>query len=113
MALEGDTTDLEYTSGTESEGSSLAGTGADTSDVDSSSDGSSLVVVATSVPPHLQVQYSPWASPPVFVLLVEEQEEKGWQDLQLWFHGIRIPRGVFRGERFPFEVLFPPCFCPR
>ncbi|KAJ1187022.1 hypothetical protein NDU88_003801 [Pleurodeles waltl] len=51
MALEGETTDSEFTSGTEGEGSSTAGTGADTSDTDSSSDGSSLVVVATSVPP--------------------------------------------------------------
>ncbi|KAJ1188414.1 hypothetical protein NDU88_005175 [Pleurodeles waltl] len=51
MALEGDTTESEFTSGTECEGSSTAGTGADTSDTDSSSDGSSLVVAATSVPP--------------------------------------------------------------
>ncbi|KAJ1096798.1 hypothetical protein NDU88_001929 [Pleurodeles waltl] len=51
MALEGDTTDSEFTSGTEGEGSSTAGTGADTSDTDSSSDGRSLVVAATSVPP--------------------------------------------------------------
>ncbi|KAJ1202016.1 hypothetical protein NDU88_005820 [Pleurodeles waltl] len=51
LALEGETTDSEFTSGTEGEGSSTAGTGADTSDTDSSSDGSSLVVVATYVPP--------------------------------------------------------------
>ncbi|KAJ1091383.1 hypothetical protein NDU88_004509 [Pleurodeles waltl] len=51
MALEGETIDSEFTSGTESEGSTTPGTGADTSDTDSSSDGSSLVVVATSVPP--------------------------------------------------------------
>ncbi|KAJ1122143.1 hypothetical protein NDU88_000647 [Pleurodeles waltl] len=55
MALEGDTMESEFTSGTEGEGSSTAGTGAETSDTDSSSDGSSLVVAATSVPPHLQI----------------------------------------------------------
>ncbi|KAJ1173399.1 hypothetical protein NDU88_005235 [Pleurodeles waltl] len=55
MALEGETTDSEFTSGTEGEGSSTAGTGADTSNTDSSSDGSSLVVAATSMPPHLQI----------------------------------------------------------
>ncbi|KAJ1187289.1 hypothetical protein NDU88_004066 [Pleurodeles waltl] len=41
MAMEGHTTDSEYT----------VGTGAETSDTGSSSDGSSLVVAATSVPP--------------------------------------------------------------
>ncbi|KAJ1128909.1 hypothetical protein NDU88_007281 [Pleurodeles waltl] len=51
MALEGETTDSEFTSGTEGEWSSTAGTGGDTSDTDLSSDGSSLVVAATSVPP--------------------------------------------------------------
>ncbi|KAJ1188470.1 hypothetical protein NDU88_005231 [Pleurodeles waltl] len=50
MALEGDTTESEFTSGMEDEGSSTAGTGAETSDTDSSSDGSSLVEAATSVP---------------------------------------------------------------
>ncbi|KAJ1114721.1 hypothetical protein NDU88_002952 [Pleurodeles waltl] len=50
MALEGDTTESEFTSGTEGEGSSMAGPGADTSDTDSSSDGSSLAVVDPSVP---------------------------------------------------------------
>ncbi|KAJ1091998.1 hypothetical protein NDU88_005112 [Pleurodeles waltl] len=54
MALEGDTTESEFTSGTEGKGSSMAGTGAETSDTDSSSDGSSLVAAATSVPPQLQ-----------------------------------------------------------
>ncbi|KAJ1191470.1 hypothetical protein NDU88_000786 [Pleurodeles waltl] len=51
MALEGHATDSEYTSGTEGEGSSTAGTRADVSGSDSSSEGSSLVVAATSVPP--------------------------------------------------------------
>ncbi|KAJ1088715.1 hypothetical protein NDU88_001871 [Pleurodeles waltl] len=51
IALEGETTDSEFTSGTEGEGSFMVGTGADTSDTDTSSDGSSLVVAATSVPP--------------------------------------------------------------
>ncbi|KAJ1191525.1 hypothetical protein NDU88_000841 [Pleurodeles waltl] len=50
MALEGDTTESEFTSGTEGEGTSTAGTGAETSDTDLSSDGSSLVVAPTSVP---------------------------------------------------------------
>ncbi|KAJ1130253.1 hypothetical protein NDU88_008608 [Pleurodeles waltl] len=56
MALEGETTDSEFTSGTEGEGSSTAGTGADTSDTDSSSDGSSLVVAATSCTGHQDSQ---------------------------------------------------------
>ncbi|KAJ1091340.1 hypothetical protein NDU88_004467 [Pleurodeles waltl] len=51
MALEGHATESEYTSGAEGEGSSTAGTRADVSDSDSSSEGSSLVVAATSVPP--------------------------------------------------------------
>ncbi|KAJ1168823.1 hypothetical protein NDU88_000736 [Pleurodeles waltl] len=44
MAMEGHTADSEYTSGTESEGSFTSGTGSPTSDMDSSADGSSLVV---------------------------------------------------------------------
>ncbi|KAJ1174468.1 hypothetical protein NDU88_006289 [Pleurodeles waltl] len=51
MALEGHATDSEYASGTEGEGSSTAGTRADISDTDSSTEGSSLVVAATSVSP--------------------------------------------------------------
>ncbi|KAJ1185584.1 hypothetical protein NDU88_002376 [Pleurodeles waltl] len=51
MAMEGHTTDSEFASGTEGEGSSTAGTRADISESDSSSDGSSLVVAATSLPP--------------------------------------------------------------
>ncbi|KAJ1219156.1 hypothetical protein NDU88_006727 [Pleurodeles waltl] len=50
MALEGHATDSEFTSETEGEGSSTAGTRGDTSDTDTSSEGSSLVVTATSVP---------------------------------------------------------------
>ncbi|KAJ1174570.1 hypothetical protein NDU88_006391 [Pleurodeles waltl] len=50
MALEDETTDSEFTSETECEGSSTAGTGAETSAIDSSSDGSSLAVADTSVP---------------------------------------------------------------
>ncbi|KAJ1193232.1 hypothetical protein NDU88_002536 [Pleurodeles waltl] len=50
MALEGHATDSEFTSETEGEGSSTAGTRGDTSDTDTSSEGSSLVVAATSVP---------------------------------------------------------------
>ncbi|KAJ1139938.1 hypothetical protein NDU88_006300 [Pleurodeles waltl] len=50
LALEGEATEPEATSGMEGEGSSTAGTGADTSDSDSSSDGSSLAVAGTSVP---------------------------------------------------------------
>ncbi|KAJ1143027.1 hypothetical protein NDU88_009339 [Pleurodeles waltl] len=59
MALEGDTMESEATSGMEGEGISTAGTGAETSDTDSSSDGSSLAVAGPSVPPHLQVQPPP------------------------------------------------------
>ncbi|KAJ1208027.1 hypothetical protein NDU88_003417 [Pleurodeles waltl] len=49
MAMEGHTTDSEYTSGTEGEGSTTAVTGSATSDTDSSSDRSSLAVAAKSV----------------------------------------------------------------
>ncbi|KAJ1216178.1 hypothetical protein NDU88_003784 [Pleurodeles waltl] len=49
MAMEGHTADSESTSGTEGEGSFTAVTGSATSDTDSSSDGSSLVVAATSM----------------------------------------------------------------
>ncbi|KAJ1128228.1 hypothetical protein NDU88_006607 [Pleurodeles waltl] len=51
LALEGETTESEATSGMEGEGSSTTGTGGDSSDRDSSSDGSSLAVVCPSVPP--------------------------------------------------------------
>ncbi|KAJ1213456.1 hypothetical protein NDU88_001093 [Pleurodeles waltl] len=51
MAMEGHATDSKFISGTEGEASSTAGTRADISDTDSSSEGNSLVVVATSVPP--------------------------------------------------------------
>ncbi|KAJ1190633.1 hypothetical protein NDU88_007371 [Pleurodeles waltl] len=44
-------TDTEATSDTEGEGSFTTGTRGDTSDTDTSSDGSSLAVAATSVPP--------------------------------------------------------------
>ncbi|KAJ1136484.1 hypothetical protein NDU88_002900 [Pleurodeles waltl] len=50
MGREGHTTDSEYTSETEGEGSSTTGTRGDVSDTDTSSEGSSLVVAATSVP---------------------------------------------------------------
>ncbi|KAJ1163001.1 hypothetical protein NDU88_003464 [Pleurodeles waltl] len=90
MALEGNTTESEFTSGTEGERSSTAWTGAETSDMDSSSDGSSLAVAGTSV------QYSPWSSLPAFVLLVEEQEDKGWKNLKFRFHGVLVLRGMCR-----------------
>ncbi|KAJ1081357.1 hypothetical protein NDU88_001539 [Pleurodeles waltl] len=50
MALEGHATDSEFTSETEGEGSSTTGTRGNISDTDTSSEGSSLVVAATSVP---------------------------------------------------------------
>ncbi|KAJ1190524.1 hypothetical protein NDU88_007262 [Pleurodeles waltl] len=50
MAPEGHATDSEYTSETEGEGSSTTGTRGDVSDTDTSSEGSSLGVAATSVP---------------------------------------------------------------
>ncbi|KAJ1205007.1 hypothetical protein NDU88_000442 [Pleurodeles waltl] len=98
MAMEGHTTESDFTSGTEGEGSSTAGTGAETSDTDSSSDGSSLVVAATSV------QYSLWSSPLAFVLLVEEQEDYRRENLEFRVHVVLVPRGVCRGERFPFGI---------
>ncbi|KAJ1198135.1 hypothetical protein NDU88_001979 [Pleurodeles waltl] len=185
MALEGHRTDSEYTSGTEGEGSSTAGTRADISDTDSSSEGSSLVVAATSVPPtttgtaanqrtstalpaapqrlpracsprkvgisfapgtsgpapvtpaalseeiidllrtltvgqstilnaiqgvEREVQYSPLSSAPAFVLLVEEQKDNRWEDVEFGFHAVQIPRGVYGGERFPFEMAVSAMF---
>ncbi|KAJ1140457.1 hypothetical protein NDU88_006809 [Pleurodeles waltl] len=50
MALKGESTESEGTNGTEGEESSMTGTGGDTSDSDSSSDGSSLAVAGTFVP---------------------------------------------------------------
>ncbi|KAJ1200967.1 hypothetical protein NDU88_004785 [Pleurodeles waltl] len=50
MAPECHATDSEFTSETEGEGSSTTGTCGDISDTDTSSEGSSLVVAATSVP---------------------------------------------------------------
>ncbi|KAJ1163427.1 hypothetical protein NDU88_003885 [Pleurodeles waltl] len=50
MAPEGPANDSELTSETEGEGDSATGTGGDVSDTDTSSEGSSLVVAATSVP---------------------------------------------------------------
>ncbi|KAJ1131052.1 hypothetical protein NDU88_009395 [Pleurodeles waltl] len=49
-APEGHATDSEFTSEMEGEGSSTTGTRGDVSDTDTSSEGSSLVVAATSVP---------------------------------------------------------------
>ncbi|KAJ1115389.1 hypothetical protein NDU88_003613 [Pleurodeles waltl] len=51
MAMEGHTTDSDFTSGTEGEGSFTSATGSPTSDTDSSADGSSPVVAAPSVRP--------------------------------------------------------------
>ncbi|KAJ1144559.1 hypothetical protein NDU88_010857 [Pleurodeles waltl] len=51
MAMEGHTTDSEFTSGTEGEGSFTSATGSPNSDTDSSADGSSPVVAAPSVRP--------------------------------------------------------------
>ncbi|KAJ1118623.1 hypothetical protein NDU88_006812 [Pleurodeles waltl] len=98
MAMEGHTTDSEYTSGTEGEGSTTAGTGAETSDTDSSADGSSLVVAATSV------QYSSWSSPLALVLLVQEQEDYRRKNMEFRLHGVFLPHGVCRGEPFSFEM---------
>ncbi|XP_069068360.1 extracellular calcium-sensing receptor-like [Pleurodeles waltl] len=50
MALEGETTDSEFTNGTKGEGSSTSGTGAETSYTDFSYDGSSLAMACPSVP---------------------------------------------------------------
>ncbi|KAJ1195260.1 hypothetical protein NDU88_004541 [Pleurodeles waltl] len=50
MGPEGHATDSELTSETEGEGGSTTGTRGDVSDTDTSSEGSSLVVAATSVP---------------------------------------------------------------
>ncbi|KAJ1191898.1 hypothetical protein NDU88_001211 [Pleurodeles waltl] len=50
MAPEGHATDSDFTSETEGEGGSSTGTRGDISDTDTSSEGSSLVVAATSAP---------------------------------------------------------------
>ncbi|KAJ1087969.1 hypothetical protein NDU88_001128 [Pleurodeles waltl] len=97
MALEGDTTESEANRGTEGEGSSTAGAGAETSNTDSSSDGSSLVVAGPSVPPASTGAVLKWSSLPSLMFLVEEQEDKGWEYLALGFHGVLVPPGVCRG----------------
>ncbi|KAJ1080373.1 hypothetical protein NDU88_000589 [Pleurodeles waltl] len=57
-------TDTEGTSDPEGEGSTTTGTAGESSESDTSSDGSSLGVAATSVPPPLQVQPPPSAPAP-------------------------------------------------
>ncbi|KAJ1207346.1 hypothetical protein NDU88_002737 [Pleurodeles waltl] len=104
MAMEGHTTDFEYTSGTEGEGSFTAGTGSATSDTDSSSDGSSLVVAAKSV------QYLPLSSAPALLMIVQEQEDYRREYLEFRLHGVVVPRGVCRGERFPIEMAVSAVF---
>ncbi|KAJ1170218.1 hypothetical protein NDU88_002099 [Pleurodeles waltl] len=56
------------------------------------------------------VQYSPLSSAPEFVLLVEEQEDYRWEYVEFGFHAVRIPRGVYGGERFPFEMAVSAVF---
>ncbi|KAJ1090133.1 hypothetical protein NDU88_003270 [Pleurodeles waltl] len=57
-----------------------------------------------------EVQYSPLSSAPAFVLLVEEQEDNRWADVEFGFHAVQIPRGVYGGERFPFEMAVSAVF---
>ncbi|KAJ1092172.1 hypothetical protein NDU88_005284 [Pleurodeles waltl] len=61
-------------------------------------------------PPDQQVQYSPLSSAPAFVLLVEEQEDNRWEYVEFGFHAVLIPRGVYGGERFPFEMAVSAVF---
>ncbi|KAJ1188333.1 hypothetical protein NDU88_005094 [Pleurodeles waltl] len=81
MAMAGHATDSDFTSETEGEGSSTAWTRADVSGSDSSSEGSSFVVAATSVPPrnnrysrHPVHQHRPPSSPSAFALCLLTQE---------------------------------------
>ncbi|KAJ1171482.1 hypothetical protein NDU88_003343 [Pleurodeles waltl] len=57
-----------------------------------------------------KVQYSPLSSEPAFMLLVEEQEDNRWDDVEFRFHAVQIPRGVYGGERFPFEMAVSAVF---
>ncbi|KAJ1214130.1 hypothetical protein NDU88_001757 [Pleurodeles waltl] len=65
MGLEAESTEGEGTSGTEGEKSTTTGTGGETTDSDSSSDGSSLVVADNSVPtPSTGTAATPLTAPP-------------------------------------------------
>ncbi|KAJ1201657.1 hypothetical protein NDU88_005463 [Pleurodeles waltl] len=49
--------------------------------------------------PVLYVQYSPLSSAATFVILEEEQEGNGWEDVEFRFHAVPIPRGVCREQQ--------------
>ncbi|KAJ1170472.1 hypothetical protein NDU88_002348 [Pleurodeles waltl] len=65
---------------------------------------SSLPLLTPSTQSHSPVQYSPLSSAATLVILEEEQEGNGWEDVEFRFHAVPIPRGVCRGERFPLEM---------
>ncbi|KAJ1180963.1 hypothetical protein NDU88_006174 [Pleurodeles waltl] len=46
----------------------------------------------------IRVQYSSLSSAARFVILEEEQEGNGWEDVEFGFHAVPIPRGVCREE---------------
>ncbi|KAJ1159001.1 hypothetical protein NDU88_011671 [Pleurodeles waltl] len=107
MALEGHATESEYTSGTEGEGSSTAGTRADISDSDSSSEGSSLVVAATSVSPA-----TTGAVLTVVFCTGVRAPGRGAGRQSLGGCGVRVPccPDSSWGERFPFEMAVSAVF---
>ncbi|KAJ1153834.1 hypothetical protein NDU88_006592 [Pleurodeles waltl] len=59
---------------------------------------SSLPLLTPSTQSHSPVQYSPLSSAARFVILEEEQEGNGWEDVEFGFHAVPIPRGVCRGS---------------
>ncbi|KAJ1212264.1 hypothetical protein NDU88_007571, partial [Pleurodeles waltl] len=54
------------------------------------------VSLASSQTSRTIVQYSPLSSAATFVILEEEQEGNGWEDVEFRFHAVPIPRGVCR-----------------
>ncbi|KAJ1198751.1 hypothetical protein NDU88_002590 [Pleurodeles waltl] len=96
MAMAGHATDSEFTSETEGEGRSTAGTRADVSGSDSSSEGSSLVVAATSVPPattvsaQLTLKFATGATAPVAHLplrRLHSEPASSWKGVSRWAGG--------------------------
>ncbi|KAJ1205254.1 hypothetical protein NDU88_000689 [Pleurodeles waltl] len=41
---------------------------------------------------------------PALVLLVQKQEDYRRKNMEFRLHGVVVPRGVCRGERFPFKI---------
>ncbi|KAJ1116974.1 hypothetical protein NDU88_005175 [Pleurodeles waltl] len=56
------------------------------------------------------MQYSPLSSAPALLMIVQEQEDYRREYLEFRVHGVLLPRGVCRGERFPTEMAVSAVF---